>query len=86
MDSVAVLVADCYFLEGQISVKHWECDVKEYSLTKYEELFTAHNITKEAFIKNVRYYVTSVEFAEIFMEKVDDIVEARARTLRDSIQ
>jgi len=85
LDAVADIVADCYFLEGEISVKQWQFDMKDYALTKYDSLFEERGITKEIFAKNVRYYFTNERYAEKIMDKVDEIVEQRVAALRDSL-
>jgi hypothetical protein len=86
LDTVAQLIADCYFLEGEISVKPWEYDIKDYSLKKYEDFFEQHGITKEVFVENIKYYVTHQKYAEKLTEKVDNIVEQRATEYREFIQ
>jgi uncharacterized protein with NAD-binding domain and iron-sulfur cluster len=85
IDSVAVLVADCYFLEGEIYVKQHSYDMKDYTITKYEDFFAKHNITKEILVENVNYYFTNEKYAEKIMNKVDEIVEQRAAALKDSL-
>jgi hypothetical protein len=85
MDSVAVMIADCYFLESEISVKQHAYDMKDYALVKYASFFEKRRITKEIFMDNVRYYITNEKYAEKMMNKVDEIVEQRAAALRDSL-
>lgn len=85
MDSVAVLVADSYFLEGEIYVMQRKYDVQEYAMVKYDSFFLAHGITKEIFVNNVEYYFTNEKFAEKIMDRVDTIVEQRVTALRDSL-
>jgi len=85
LDSVAVIVADCYFLESEIYVKQWKFDMKDYALVKYDSFFEQHGITKEIFANNVRYYFTNEKYAEKIMSKVDEIIEQRVDALRDSL-
>jgi len=85
IDTVAALVADSYFLEGEIYVKQRKYDVKEYSIVKYDSFFYSHGITKEIYAENVRYYFTNERFAEKIMNKVDTLVEQRVAALRDSL-
>ena len=85
MDSVAGIVADCFFLEGEIYVKQWNIDTKNYSMMKYDSLFNKHGLTKEAFVKNYKYYITNEKYVEKFLEKVDEIVEQRVTAIRDSL-
>jgi hypothetical protein len=86
MDSVVVLIAECYFLEGEICIKQWEYDTKDYSLVKYEDFFAKHKVTKEIFLQNVKYYLANPKYTEVFLEKIDRIVEQLATAYRDSIQ
>jgi hypothetical protein len=46
LDSVAKIMADCYFLEGEIHVKQYESNIKDYSLKKYEDFLEQRKITK----------------------------------------
>ena len=85
MDSVAVLVADCFFLESEVYIKQWKYTTKDYSLVKYDSFFEKHAITKELFVENVKYYITHRRHAEKFIDKVDEIVEQRVAALRDSL-
>jgi len=87
LDSVAVIVVDCYFLESEIYVKQStdDMDMKDYTLSKYDSLFYKHKLTKELFMKNVRYYFTHKKYANIIMNKVDEIIEQRVTALRDSL-
>jgi hypothetical protein len=85
LDSVAVMVADCYFLEGEIYAKQHTYDMKDYAIVKYEDFFAKHSITKEIFVENVKYYFTNEKYAEKIMNKVDAIVEQRVAALRDSL-
>jgi len=85
MDSVAVMIADCYFLEGEIYVKQHTYDMKDYAIVKYEDFFEKRKITKEVFVENVKYYFTNDKYAEKMMNKVDEIVEQRVAALRDSL-
>ena len=78
LDSVAVLVADCLYLESEIYVKQWQYDMKDYATAKYDTFFAAHEITKEILMDNVRYYFTHKKYSEKIMNKVDEIVEQRA--------
>jgi hypothetical protein len=86
MDSVAELIAECYFIEGEIFVKQREYNIKDYSLMKYEVFFAKHKISKEVFIQNVKYYLSNKKYTEEFLEKIDEFVEKQARTYRDSIE
>jgi len=85
LDSVAVLVADCYFLESEIHIKQRTYDLKDYATLKYNDFFERNNITKEELVENVRYYFTNDKYAEIIMNKVDTIVERKIKVLRDSL-
>ena len=85
MDSVAVMIADCYLLESEISVKQQVYDMKDYAVMRYDLFFEKRGITKKIFIENVRYYFTNEKYAEKIMNKVDEIVEQRAAALRDSL-
>jgi len=85
IDTVASLVADCYFLESEIYLKQWSYDVKDYSLMKYDSFFVKRGVTKEMFVYNVRYYFTHEKYATQIMDKVDELVEQRVATLRDSL-
>jgi len=86
MDSVAHLVADCYFIESEIYVKQWEVEVNENTELKYDSLFKKHGLTKESFVKNVKYYSTNEKYAEKFINKIDAIIEQRTTVLRDSLE
>ena len=85
IDSVAVMVADCFFLEGEIFAKQHTFDMKDYALVKYDSFFYRKGITKEIFVENIQYYFTNDKYAEKIMNKVDDIVEQRVALLRDSL-
>ena len=85
LDSVAVIVADCFFLEGEIYAKQQTFDIKDYAIVKYDSFFCKHGITKEIFTENVKYYFTHKKYAEKIMNLVDTIVEQRVATLRDSL-
>ena len=85
LDSVAAIVADCFFLESEIYVKQWNYDIKDYTLMKYDSFFEKHGITKEKFIQNVKYYFTNEKYADKIMNKVDEKVEQRVSALRDSL-
>lgn len=82
---MAVLIADCYFLESEIHVKQWSYDIKDYAQVKYDAFFKEHGLTKEILVENVQYYFTNEKYAETIMNKVDKIVEQRAAACRDSI-
>lgn len=85
MDSVVTIMTDCYFLEGEIYVKQWTYDVKDYSSMKYSDYFEKHGLTKEIFVENIRYYFTNKKYAEEIMNKLDALVEQRVAILRDSL-
>ena len=85
LDSVAVIVADSYFLESEIYVTQWKHDIKDYSWVKYEHFFEKHGLTKETFLQNVEYYFTNKKYADKIMGKVDEIIEQRVAALRDSL-
>ncbi|MCL2434755.1 MAG: DUF4296 domain-containing protein [Lentimicrobiaceae bacterium] len=85
IDSVATLIADCYFLEGEIYVQQWRYDTKNYASVKYDSLFATRGITKETLVQNVRYYFSHKKHAEKIMGKVDEIVEQRVAALKDSL-
>jgi len=78
LDSVAVLVADCFYLESELYVKQWNYDVKDFATVKYDAFFEERGITKEILVDNVKYYFTHEKYSEIIMDKVDEIVEQRA--------
>jgi len=78
LDSVAVLVADVFFVESEIYVKQWHFNMKDYATAKYDAFFEARGITKETLMENVRYYFTNEKYSETIMNKVDEIVEQRA--------
>ena len=82
LDSVAVLVADSFFIESEIYVKQWHYDMKDYASVKYNAFFEKHGITKEIFTENIRYYFTHEKYSEIIMNKVDEIVEQRAAAVQ----
>jgi len=84
LDSVAAMVADCYFLESEIYVKQWQFDVNDHAFAKYDSLLDEHGITKEIFVENVKYYITNKKYANKFMDIVDTIVERRVVALRKS--
>jgi hypothetical protein len=85
LDSVAVIVADAYFLESEIYVTQWKHDTKDYSLVMYDHLFEKHGLTKETFLENVKFYFTNKKYSEKIMNKVDEIMEQRVAALRDSL-
>jgi hypothetical protein len=85
MDSVVAIVADCYFLEGEIHVQQWKFDAKDYARVKYDSVFEKRGLTKETFVENVKYYFTNEKYAEIIMNKLDEVVEQRVAALRDSL-
>jgi len=86
IDSVAIIVADCYFTEGEIYVNQWKFDMKNYTVVKYDSLFNKYGITKKMLVKNVEYYITHPKQREKFIGKVDKIVEQRVAALRDSLE
>jgi hypothetical protein len=85
IDTIATLIADCYYLEGEIFVQQHHFDTKNYALVKYDSLFEKRRISKEIFVENIRYYFTKSKYAEQLMNKVDEIVEQRVTALRDSL-
>jgi hypothetical protein len=85
MDSVVAIVADCYFLEGEIYIKQWKFNVKDYAHIKYDSLFETRKITKDIFVENVKYYFTNEKYTEIIMNKLDEVIEQRVAFLRDSL-
>ena len=85
MDSVVAIIADCYFLEGEIYVKQWQFDVKDYTHVKYDSLFEKRGVSKETFVENVKYYLTNDKYAAQFMEKLDTLVEQRVAAFRNSL-
>ena len=85
IDTVAVIIADCYFLEGEIYVKQKTYDMKDYAIVKYDSFFEKRGITKEIFVENVKYYFTNEKYADKIMDRVDEIVEQRVAILRDSL-
>jgi hypothetical protein len=85
LDTVAVWVADCFFLEGEIQAKQWSYNLQDYSLVKYDAFFEKHGINKDIFVENVRYYFLNKKYAEKIMNQVDELVEQRVSALRDSL-
>jgi hypothetical protein len=85
MDTVAAIVADSFFVEGEIQAKQWAYNVQDYSLVKYEFLFEKYGITKDIFVQNVKYYFLHKKYAEKIMDQVDKLVEERVSALRDSL-
>ncbi|MCL2167779.1 MAG: DUF4296 domain-containing protein [Lentimicrobiaceae bacterium] len=85
LDSVAVMIADCYFLEGEIFVQQWRYDMKDYATVKYDSIFEKRGVTKETFVQNVRYYCTHNKYAEKIKNRLDEIVEEQVAALKDSI-
>ena len=85
IDTVAVMVADCYFIEGEIYVKQQTYYMKDYAIVKYDSLFNQRGITKEIFVENVKYYFTHKKHAGEIMNKIDELVEQRIAILRDSL-
>jgi len=83
LDSVAVLVADCLYLESEIYVKQWHYNAKDYTTAKYNAFFQQRGITKEILVDNVKYYFSHEKYSEIIMNKVDEIVEQRAAALQE---
>lgn len=86
IDSVAVIIADSYFVEGEIYATRNIHNNEEYAVAKYNLLFEKHGITKETYYQNIRYYITHKTHWEILMKKVDEIVEQRVAALRDSLE
>jgi len=80
------MVADCFFLEGEIFAKQHIYDYKDYAIVKYDSFFEKRGITKEVFVENVNYYFTNEKYAEKIMKKVDEIVEQRVAILKDSLK
>jgi len=85
LDSVVAIIADCYFLEGEIYVKQWNYNVKDHTLVKYNSFFEKRGLTKELFAKNVEYYITNEKYSELFMNKLDEVVEQRVAALKDTL-
>jgi len=85
IDTVAVMVANCYFIEGEIYVKQQTYDMKDYAIVKYDSFFNQRGISKEIFIENVKYYFTHKKYAEEIMNKIDELVEQRITALKDSL-
>ena len=85
IDSVAIIIADSYFIESEIYAVQNIHNKEEYSEAKYNLLFEKHGITKETYIQNIQYYITHKKQSEILMKKVDEIVEQRVAALRDSL-
>jgi hypothetical protein len=85
MDSVAVMVADCYFLEGEIYMKQKSNNLMEFTKVQYDSLFEKHGVSKDIFVENVNFYFTNEKYAVKMMMKVDEIVEQRVAALRDSL-
>jgi hypothetical protein len=85
LDTVAVIVADCFFLEGELYIKQWSYDVKDYSSVKYDQFFEKHGITKEIFVQNLKYYFLDKKYSEKITGQVDELVEQRVSALRDTL-
>jgi len=85
MDSVAVLLAGCFLIEGELYVYEWTSNATDYSLARYDSLFKKHGTTPEIFMQNVKYYLTNKKYADIIMDKVDKIVDQHAAALREPI-
>jgi hypothetical protein len=85
MDSVAVMIAECFLIEGEVHVHQWTYDASSYSFAKYDAFFAKHKITPEAFTQNIRYYLTDNKYADKVMDKVSEIVDQHAATMRDSL-
>ena len=81
LDSVAMLVADSFFIESEIYVKQWQYDMNDYASVKYDAFFEEHGITKEILTENIRYYFTNEKYSETIVNKIDEIVEQRAAAL-----
>jgi len=86
VDSVATILADCFFTESEIYVQQWKNDVNPYSFLKYDSLFEKHGLTKEIFAENVKFYITSEKLSDKFINRVGEIVEKRTAVLRDSLE
>ena len=85
IDSVAVMMAECFFIEGEIYVHQWTYDVTDYSVAKYDSFFRKHDITPEIFVQNVRYYLTNNKYAEKITDKMSEIIDQRVAIMRDSL-
>ena len=85
MDTVAIIITDCIFLESEISVLQWKHDMEEYACVKYDSIFNYQGINKEIFVENMKYYFSKTKYAEKLINKVDEMVEQRVAALRDSL-
>jgi hypothetical protein len=85
LDTVAAMMADCFFLESETCVRQWSSDPKDYALAKYDSIFGNSGIDKIIFIENVKYFLTKEKYAEKLINIVDEIVERRVAALRDSL-
>jgi len=85
IDSVAVLIAECFLIEGEIHVYQWSSDATDYSLARYDSLFKKYDITPEIFMQNVRYYLTNKKYADTLMNRASEIVDQRAAVVRNPL-
>jgi len=85
LDSVAVMLAECFIMEGEIFTYQWTYNTTDYSFVQYDSFFRKHEITPEIFMQNVRYYLTHKKYADEVMEKASNIVDQRVAALRDSL-
>jgi len=85
IDSVAVLIAECFLTEGEIYIYQWTYNATDYSLARYDSLFKKYDITPEIFMQNARYYLTNKKYADTLMNRVSEIVDQRAAALREPL-
>jgi hypothetical protein len=85
LETVANIVADCYFLEAELSVMKYKYDTNEVAKAKYDSIFNEYGINREIYLQNVTFYFSNSQFSEIFRNRIDEIVEERSAALRDSL-
>lgn len=83
---MAVVIADTYFLESEIYAIPKQPDPKGYSIAKYDQLFEKHGLNKETYFQNLHFYLTNNTLSDILIKRVDEIVEQRVASLRDSLK
>jgi len=85
LETVANIVADCYFLEAELSVMRYKYDTTEVAKAKYDSIFNEYGINREIYLQNVTFYFSNSLYSEKFRNRIDEIVEQRSAALRDSL-
>ncbi|MDR0206005.1 MAG: hypothetical protein LBI45_01940 [Bacteroidales bacterium] len=85
LETVANIVADCYFLEAELSVMKYKYDTNEIAKAKYDSIFNLYGINRDIYLQNVIFYFSNSKFSEIFRNRIDEIVEERSTALKDSL-